>query len=68
MAKRSSVATVLLWILLLSVPLGFYVRPSKASTIIVPDEYLTIQTAIAAASDGDIFDIVIAAGNYGESW
>ncbi len=43
---------------------AFNVRPAKARTIIVPDDYATIQAAINAASSGDT--VFVKAGTYYE--
>jgi pectin methylesterase-like acyl-CoA thioesterase len=32
---------------------AFYIRPARARTIIVPDDYSTIQQAVNAAANGD---------------
>ncbi len=52
--RRSIVIGFLATLLVVSMlPVAFYIHPAKAGTIVVPDDYSTIQEALDAASDGD---------------
>jgi hypothetical protein len=61
--KRAALALKLILMLLFSaVAATQFLKPAKAETITVPDDYSTIQDAINAANDGDI--IFVKKGNY----
>jgi lysozyme len=64
--EKKAVSGIMVVLLLLSMlTLTLYVQPVKADTIIVPDDYPTIQKAINAASPGDT--IYVRAATYYEN-
>ena len=67
MGKKAKTAIVLALLLIIIWTLAFDVRPAKSdpTTIIVPDDYPTIQEAINAASPSDT--IMVKSGTYQEN-
>ena len=62
MKKIAYFAVILTLLLTNLLSMAFYVRPARARTIVVPDDYSTIQQAVNAAVDGDT--VHVRAGTY----
>lgn len=62
MSKRSLLAVAFILVLLVSMLVGVQSVKAVAKTIVVPDDYPTIQAAVDAASAGDT--VFVKTGNY----